>query len=118
MSSKMHLAGIIPVANLQTDFEGVTPDILIPLDPGFTAIQKAVYECAMAACNTIWIVANDDLAPIIRKVIGEWVYDPVYYKRPSKFSSQERKEIPIYYVPVHPKDRDRRDSLLDARHGA
>lgn len=110
MSSKIHLAGIIPVANLQTDFETATPDILVPIEPGFTAIQKAVYECAMAACNTIWIVANDDLAPVIRKVIGEWVYDPVYYKRPSKFSSQDRKEIPIYYVPVHPKDRDRRDS--------
>tara|TARA_R100000008_G_scaffold19975_3_gene10337 strand:+ start:21793 stop:22533 length:741 start_codon:yes stop_codon:yes gene_type:complete len=64
----------------------------------------------MAGCNTIWIVANDDLAPIIRKVIGEWIYDPVYYRRPSKFSSEERKEIPIYYVPIHPKDRDRRDS--------
>ena len=64
----------------------------------------------MAGCNTIWIVANDDLAPIVRKVVGEWVYDPVYYKRPSKFSSEERKEIPIYYVPIHPKDRDKRDS--------
>jgi hypothetical protein len=28
----------------------------------------------------------------------------------AKFSSEQRKEIPIYYIPIHPKDRDRRDS--------
>jgi hypothetical protein len=108
--SKIHLAGIIPVANLKTDFELTIPEILLPLCPGFSAIQKSVFECAMAGCNTIWIVANDDLAPIVRKVVGEWIYDPVYYSRMSKFSSEERKEIPIYYIPIHPKDRDRRDS--------
>ena len=107
---KLHLAGIIPVANLKTDFNLITPDVLTPITAGFTAIQKSVFECAMAGCNTIWIVANDDLAPVVREVVGEWIYDPVYYSRPSRFSSEERKEIPIYYVPVHPKDRDRRDS--------
>lgn len=109
-SKKVHLAGIVPVANLKTDFGLVTPDILTPVNVGYTAIQKSVFECAMAGCSTIWIVANDDLAPIVRKVVGEWVYDPVYYGRPGRFSSEKRKEIPIYYVPVHPKDRDRRDS--------
>ena len=107
----IHLAGIIPLANLQTDFELPTPPCLLPVDPGFTAIQKAVFECALAGCQTIWIVANDDLAPVVRKIIGEWVYDPVYYYRKyDMFPTNKRKEIPIYYVPIHPKDRDRRDS--------
>jgi hypothetical protein len=110
MSNKLHLAGIIPLANLKTDFDLPTPDCLMPVGHGFTAVQKSVFECAMAGCNTIWIVANDDIAPIIRKVIGDWTYDPVYYNRISRFSSEERKEVPIYYVPIHPKDRDRRDS--------
>ena len=108
--SKFHLAGIIPVANLKSDFDLMTPDIMLPINKGFTAIQKSVFECAMAGCNTIWIVANDDLAPIVRKNVGEWIYDPVYYSKLSKFSSEYRREIPIYYVPIHPKDRDRRDS--------
>jgi hypothetical protein len=82
----------------------------MPIRPGFSAIQKSVFECAMAGCNTIWIIANDDLSPAIRKLVGDWVYDPVYYSRPVKFNSEQRKEIPIYYVPIHPKDRDRRDS--------
>ena len=108
--SRLHLAGIIPVANLKTDFDLQTPAVLMPIAAGFTAIQKSVFECAMAGCNTIWIVANNDLAPLVRSVVGEWTHDPVYYSRLSKFSSEERKEIPIYYVPIHPKDRDRRDS--------
>ena len=108
--SKLHLAGIIPVANLKTDFGMPIPDVLLPIAKNFSAIKKSVFECAMAGCNTIWIVANDDLAPAVRKTIGEWTYDPVYYSKMSKFSSEQRKEIPIYYVPIHPKDRDRRDS--------
>jgi len=106
-----HVAGIIPLANLQTDFEMPMPECLTLVDPGFSAIQKAVFECAMAGCQTIWIIANDDTAPIVKKMIGEWTYDPVYYSRKyTVFPSEHRKEIPIYYVPIHPKDRDRRDS--------
>lgn len=110
MSAKIHLAGIVPVAGLSSDLATGFPDVLLPVNAGFSAIQKSVFECAMAGCNTIWIVANDDLAPVARKIVGEWIYDPVYYSRMSRFSSEERKEIPIYYVPIHPKDRDRRDS--------
>ena len=108
--SRLHLAGIIPLANLKTEFQIAIPEVLLPLNPGLSAIQKSVFECAMAGCNTIWIVANDDLAPVVREIVGDWVYDPVYYHSPAKFSSEQRKEIPIYYVPIHPKDRDRRDS--------
>ena len=104
------MAGIVPVANIKTDHENVMPEVLLTIDNGLSAIQKSVYECALAGCSTIWIVANDDLAPIIRHTVGDWIYDPVYFNRMSKFASQERKEIPIYYVPIHPKDRDRRDS--------
>ncbi len=108
---RTHVAGIIPVANLHTDHQNVLPAVLSPIDNGYSAIQKSVYECALAGSRTIWIVANDDLIPAVRSVVGEWVYDPVYYKRDfSKFYSEQRKEVPIYYVPIHPKDRDRRDS--------
>jgi len=108
---KIHLAGIIPVANLKTDFNLDIPACMMPVDAGFTAIQKSVFECAIAGCSTIWIVANNDLAPIVRKRVGEWVHDPVYYYRKYVRNYPEaRREIPIYYVPVHPKDMDRRDS--------
>jgi hypothetical protein len=106
-----HTAGIIPVAQIETDMNNILHPVLMPIDNGYTFIQKSVYECALAGCNTIWIVANDDISPIIRKHVGEWVYDPVYYKRTySKFYSEKRKEIPVYYVPISPKHRDRIDS--------
>jgi len=110
MPQHIHMAGIIPVAGLETDFDQQIPEVMMPVNAGFTAIQKSVYECAMVGCQTIWIVANNDLAPIIRHTIGEWTYDPVYYDTMTRFPSENRKEIPIYYVPIHPKDRDKRDA--------
>jgi hypothetical protein len=120
----IHLSGIIPIANYETDLNVSFPELLLPICDDFSLIQKSVYECAAAGCNTIWIVANDDLAPIIRKTVGDWVYDPVYYKRDmeSKFYSQLRKEVPIYYVGIKPKDQNRRDSygwsILEGIHAA
>ena len=109
--NKIHLAGIIPIAGIDADIETVFPSVLLPINDGYSAIQKSVYECAMAGCSTIWIVANDDMAPIIRKTIGDWIYDPVYTQR-LKFGQGKdgRKEIPIFYVPIAPKNIDRRDS--------
>lgn len=120
----MHLSGIIPIANYKVELNTHYPELLTLVDDEFSLIQKSVYECASAGCNTIWIVANDDMAPIIRKVVGEWVYDPVYYKRDleSKFYSHLRREIPIYYVGIKPKDMKRRDSygwsILEGMHAS
>ena len=111
MSRRVHVAGIIPLANLVTDHDLHLPSCMLPVDAGFTAIQKSVFECAIAGCKTIWIVANQDLAPIVRKCVGDWVQDPVYYNRTKvKFYKEVRREIPIYYVPINYRDRDRRDS--------
>ena len=111
MSSKVHLSGIIPLANHKSDLDVGFPHNLLPVSNGFNAIQRSVFECAMAGCDTIWIVANDDMAPIVRNVVGDWVYDPVYFNRSfSTFPSEVRKEVPIYYVGIKPKDFDRRDS--------
>ena len=99
------------MANLETKHDGNLSPVLLQVDNGFTAIQKSVFECAMAGCKTIWIVANPDLAPIIKKIVGDFVHDPVYYNRNmSKFHSELRREIPIYYVPISLQDCDKRDS--------
>ena len=111
MTQHVHVAGIIPLANLETNYALDMPVCMLPVNRGFTAIQKSVFECALAGCQTIWVVANEDLAPIIRKTVGEWIYDPVYYNRTlTPFHSEVRKEIPIYYVAISDKDRGRRDS--------
>ena len=99
-----HLAGIIPLANFDDNYKLPYNSFLLPIQNDFTLIQKSVFECAMAGCSTIWIVANDDLAPLVKKHIGEWVYDPVYFWDNYKQSyCQRRTHIPIYYVPILPK---------------
>lgn len=107
-----HLAGIVPVAGQKLDFNQVLPDCLLPIAPDYTLIEAAVVECAYAGCDTIWVICNDDASPLIREKLGDFVEDPVYsYRRHDWNPSEKKKFIPIYYVPVHPKDRDKRDCL-------
>lgn len=115
-----HLAGVVPVAGQPLDFKFDWSDCLMPLAPNYTAVERAVIECAYAGCETIWIVCNDDVSPLIRHRIGEYIYDPVWYGRTlDPRPSESRKTIPIFYVPVHPKDREKRDCLAwSVLHGA
>jgi len=107
-----HLAGIVPVAGQPLDFNFPWHDSLMPIAPDYLAVERAVVECAYAGCETIWIVCNDDMQPLIRHRLGEVIYDPVMMaRRYSPAPTDERKPITIYYVPVHPQDRDKRDCL-------
>jgi len=105
-----HLAGIVPVAGQLLDFNFPWHDCMMPLGEDYLAVERAVQECAMAGSETIWVVCHMDTQKLIRDRIGDWVYDPVSLKR-GPLPSYEEKEIPIFYVPIHPKDRDRRDCL-------
>lgn len=91
----------------------------MPVAPNFTLIQAAVLECAYAGCDNIWVVCNDDIAPIVRHTVGDYVEDPMYFYNRSTRTSDTRRRIPIFWVPIHPKDRDRRDCLAwSVIHGA
>ena len=84
----------------------------MPVAPDYLAVERAVSECAWAGCETIWIVCNEDMTPLIRHRLGEWVQDPVWIgRRLDPYPSQSRKQIPIFYVPVHAKDVGKRDCL-------
>jgi hypothetical protein len=83
-------------------------------------IEAAVIEAAFAGCDTIWIVCNDDIAPMVRYRIGDFIQDPVhFYNKFDPLPSQRRKRISIFWVPVHAKDRYKRDCLSwSILHGA
>ncbi len=108
-----HLAGIVPVAGQPLDFDFPWHDCLQPIGPDYLAVERAVIECAYAGCETIWVVCNDDMQPLIKHRLGEYVQDPVYVNRvyDAGNTRDNNRAIPIYYVPIHPKDRDRRDCL-------
>lgn len=92
----------------------------MPIAPDYTMIEAAVVEAAMVGCNTIWIVCNDDIAPIIRYRVGDYIQDPIhFYNRYSYNPNDRRIRIPIFWVPLHAKDRDKRDCLSwSVIHGA
>ena len=107
-----NLTGIIPVAGLPLGFGMDWHDCLTPLAPNYTMVEHAVYECAWAGCETIWVVCHYEMEPLIRYRMGDYIQDPVYANRAlERYPSEHQRRIPIYYVPIHPKDRDRRDCL-------
>ena len=110
--SSFHLAGIIPCGGQPLDFGMEWPDFMMPIAPNYTMIEAAIMECAWAGCETIWVCLYEDTAPLVRHRIGDFVQDPVWAWRtmdPQPTANQKR--IPIFYVPVHPKNRFRRDCL-------
>jgi len=110
-----HLAGIIPVATLPYDFKMPWNDALMPIAPDYLAIERSIYECGVAGCETIWVVCHKETTPLIRHRLGDYILDPTinfsllknYHKR----AEEHLKRIPIYYLPIHPKDRGIRDGL-------
>lgn len=110
--SSFHLAGVVPVAGQPLDFNFPWHDSLQPIAQDYLAVERAVIECAYAGCETIWVVCNDDMQPLIRYRLGEYVQDPVFLNRRHHFGpTQVHKQIPIYYVPIHSKDINKRDCL-------
>ncbi len=116
-----NLAGIIPLSGWQSSFDFPWPDYLQPLREGFLAVERSVYECAHAGCDSIWIVCGDDIAPLVKQRVGDYVMSPRYFEEKNfvKNKQYHEKWIPVFYTPVSQKDRDRRDSLgWSALHGA
>ena len=110
--TRFNLAGVIPVDGQPLDFDFPWHDSLISIGHNYLAAEKAVFDCAMAGCDTIWLVCPKNMQPLIRHRLGDYVVDPYKYYKTAKFANYpEIKEIPIYYVPSHPRDVDRRTSL-------
>ena len=110
--SKENLPGIIPVSGMTSEFGMEWDSSLIPVAPNYTALESAIFECIHVGCNSIWIVANDDIAPLIRHRIGEYATDMRSVEQGAfkNWGSPNHLEVPIYYVPIHPKHRDRVDN--------
>jgi len=109
---KKHLAGIIPVSGIKSDFNMPWHPSLMPIGPNYLAVERAVAECAYAGCDTIWIVCSDDVVPLIRYQVGEKIQDPVYNYRHFEINKSDvKKPVRIYYVPLAIKDINKRDNL-------
>lgn len=114
--NKFHLAGIVPIACQPLNFDMPWHESMMPIAPNYLAFERSIYECAVAGCETIWVVSHKETTPLLRHRLGDWIYDPVINpsirKKYSDKFSQQFKQIPIYYVPIHPKDKQVRDGLV------
>ena len=110
--SKLNMPAIVPVAGMSTDFGMEWDASLIPVAPNYTALEATVYECLHAGCSSIWIVANDDVAPLLRHRLGEWATDIDSIQRGTyvRFGTEKHQEVPIYYVPIHPRHHGKIDN--------
>ena len=116
-----NLAGIIPITGREDVLGLPWADCMQPLADGITALERSVYECAVMKCNSIWIICNDDIAPLIKKRIGDYVMDPSIYADWDfkRMPHMMKQYIPVFYTPVLQKDRNRRDTLgWSVLHGA
>ncbi len=116
-SNIQHLAGIVPIAGQPLDFKFPWEDCLLPINSDYLAIERAVYQCVLAGCETIWVVGHMGTQPLVRKRVGDTILDPITTQR---YNAVDRmKQVSIYYVPIHPKDKLKRDCLgWSVLHGA
>ena len=115
------MPAIIPVAGMSTEFGMEWDASLVPVGPNYTALEATVFECLHVGCTSIWIVANDDVAPLLRYRLGEVATDMDSIQRGAfaKFGQTKHLEVPIYYVPIHPKHRGKVDNYAwSALYGA
>lgn len=106
-----HLAGVIPVSSIKLDYNLPYHPCLLPIEEDFLLLHRSIMECAWAGCDTIWIVMDPDITPVFKKVVGDYVYDPLTYYRPmDKDTTAARTAIPIYFTTVDVRNRGKRDS--------
>ena len=111
-NASFHLAGVVPLTARSLDFQFPWHDALQPISQNYLAVERAIVECAYAGCETIWVVCDDDVQPLVRYRLGDFIEDPVWLGRKfDKYPSESRKPIQIFYVPLHPHDRKLRTEL-------
>lgn len=106
------MAGIVPLAAQPMDFNMPWHDALMPVAKGYCAVERAIFECACAGCETIWVICDREAEPLIRARCGEGIEDPVWFhRRHARFPSKQKRVIPIYYVSLPPKDNAFKKSI-------
>tara|TARA_R100000152_G_C6765595_1_gene190426 strand:- start:19 stop:945 length:927 start_codon:yes stop_codon:yes gene_type:complete len=106
-----HLVGIVPVAKKHSIFNTIWDDGLIRIGKDLNAIQAAVLDCASAGCTSIWINADYEQISLLKREVGSWIQDPVYFwRKHERYPAEHKRYIPIFYSWNHQKDVDRRDS--------
>ena len=105
------IVGIVPLAKRHSIHNKLWDDGLIDVREGLNAIQAAIVECASVGCDSIWVNADYEQIPLLKRLVGSWVEDPTwFYRKHDPRPKTSKKLIPIFYSWNHQKDVGRRDS--------
>ena len=96
LTKQFHLAGVVPIAGPPMGLNFPWHDCCMPIAQNYLAIERAVVECAYAGCETIWIVCNDDVHPLVRHRLGEYINDPVWAIRPQDPNQIQKRRRSIW----------------------
>jgi len=104
-----HMVGIVPVQGGPKNDGYPWPHALTPLYKNYTALHRAVLECAIAGCSSIWVIAEKKHIPLLKAVVGVYVEDPILAQLPVEFKDNFKMKIPIWYTSVSARDIGRRN---------
>ena len=104
-----HIAGIIPVSKVDSDIDLVLHPSALPIANNFYAIQRSIVECSYVGCKTIWIVCDESIAPLLKRLCGDFVLNLAQHERAkfANFPQENRTSIPIFYVPISYKNMNK-----------
>lgn len=104
-----NLVGIIPANCNSLSFGMPWSNYLTPIADNYMAIENAVVEAVWSGARSVWIVVNRNLSPFVKYRLGDYIYDPMYE---STLNTKRPRRIPIFYLPIHELDYERRDTSL------
>lgn len=112
-----HTAGIIPVSGARLNFGFDWHDCMMPVGFNYLAVERCALECAYAGCSSIWLVSTDNIIPLLRNRMRDFILDPIYQDvrftnwQHNLYNVKNSRVIPIFYLSIPPKAIDRADSL-------
>ena len=104
-----HIAGIIPVSKINSDIDLILHPSALPIANNFYAIQRSIVECSYVGCKTIWVVCDESVAPLLKRICGEFVLNLAQHERSkyTNFPTENRTSVPIFYVPLSYKNMNK-----------
>ncbi len=97
------------MSKVQSDIDSIVHPSLLPIANGFYAVQRSIVECSYIGCKTIWVVCDESVAPLLKKVCGDFVLNLAQHERSkfTNFPNENRTSIPIFYVPISYKNMNK-----------
>jgi len=91
----------------------------LPIANNFYAIQRSIVECSYIGCKTIWVVCDESVAPLLKKICGDFVLNLDQHER-SKFArypKEHRTYTPVFYVPTSYKNMNKNGIAVSVMEG-